>query len=52
MLYITRELYCCCTGNALQTVKLLDSVKLITVRGTGFEPAAVTGGNGETQLGG
>ncbi|PAA60667.1 hypothetical protein BOX15_Mlig014121g2 [Macrostomum lignano] len=32
-------------GNALQTVKSLDKVKCITVRGTAFEAAAETGGS-------
>ena len=31
-------------GNALATVQSSDSVKVITVRGTGFEPAVATGG--------
>lgn len=33
-------------GNAIQTLKSADAVKLITVRGTAFE-AAAEGGNGE-----
>ena len=32
-------------GNAIATVKSKDSIKLITVRGTAFEPASITGGN-------
>jgi len=32
-------------GNAIQTLKSLDSVKVITVRATAFEPAAVEGGS-------
>ncbi len=31
-------------GNAIATVQSLDAVKLITVRTTGFDPAATTGG--------
>lgn len=31
-------------GNAMATVKSLDAVKVITVRTTGFDPAAATGG--------
>jgi len=32
-------------GNAIATVQSLDSVKVITVRTTGFDPAASTGGS-------
>ena len=32
-------------GNAVQTVKSNDSVKLITVRGTAFAPSEATGGS-------
>lgn len=32
-------------GNALATVKSADAVKVITVRGTAFDPAATEGGN-------
>jgi electron transfer flavoprotein alpha subunit len=32
-------------GNALQTVESTDPVKVVTVRATAFEPAAVTGGS-------
>ena len=32
-------------GNAIQTVKSNDSVKLITVRGTAFPPTSDTGGS-------
>ncbi|MGC3985480.1 MAG: FAD-binding protein [Pseudorhodoferax sp.] len=32
-------------GNAIATVQSGDSVKVITVRGTGFDPAAATGGS-------
>ena len=32
-------------GNALATVQSADKVKVITVRGTGFDAAAATGGN-------
>ena len=39
------------TGNAVQTVKSTDSVKVITVRGTSFEAAAVEGGSASTDSG-
>ena len=32
-------------GNAIATVQSLDATKVITVRTTGFDPAATTGGN-------
>jgi electron transfer flavoprotein alpha subunit len=32
-------------GNAIATVQSLDTIKVITVRTTGFDPAAATGGN-------
>jgi electron transfer flavoprotein alpha subunit len=32
-------------GNAMMTVKSNDPVKMVTVRGTAFKPADVTGGN-------
>jgi electron transfer flavoprotein alpha subunit len=32
-------------GNAIATVQSLDAIKVITVRTTGFDPAAVTGGS-------
>ena len=31
-------------GNAIATVQSLDAIKVLTVRATGFEPAAATGG--------
>ncbi len=34
---------CGISGNAVQTVKSTDSVKVISVRGTSFEPAAEGG---------
>ncbi|SEH26259.1 FAD-binding protein, partial [Magnetospirillum fulvum] len=36
-------------GNALATVRSTDPIKVITVRSTGFEPAATTGGAAATQ---
>ncbi len=36
-------------GNALQTIKALDAIKLITVRGTSFEAATLNGGNASTE---
>ena len=38
-------------GNAVQTVKCVDSVKLITVRSTAFEAAAVDAGSAHTESG-
>jgi len=38
-------------GNAVQTVKSVDAVKLITVRSTAFEAAAVGAGNASTESG-
>ena len=32
-------------GNALQTIKVLDAIKVMTVRGTSFEAVAEEGGN-------
>lgn len=39
------------TGNALSTVKCNESVKVFTVRGTSFEPAAVEGGSASSEDG-
>lgn len=36
-------------GNAMQTVKSNDSIKVITVRGTAFEAAAASGGSASTE---
>jgi electron transfer flavoprotein alpha subunit len=36
-------------GNAIATVQSLDAVKVITVRTTGFDPAAATGGSATVQ---
>jgi electron transfer flavoprotein alpha subunit len=36
-------------GNAIATVKSADPVKVITVRGTAFEPAAAEGGSGTVE---
>ena len=36
-------------GNALATVQSADKVKVITVRGTAFEPAAATGGGASVE---
>jgi electron transfer flavoprotein alpha subunit len=36
-------------GNALATVQSLDTVKVITVRTTAFDPAAATGGSAEME---
>ncbi|TAG04688.1 MAG: electron transfer flavoprotein subunit alpha/FixB family protein [Burkholderiales bacterium] len=36
-------------GNAYATVKSYDSVKVLTVRGTAFAPAATTGGTGTVE---
>jgi len=37
-------------GNAIATVQSFDTVKVITVRSTGFEPAAASGGHAEIQI--
>lgn len=36
-------------GNAIQTVRSKDAIKVITVRGTSFEPAAMEGGSAATE---
>ena len=36
-------------GNALQTVKSNDSVKVVTVRGTAFAPTEPTGGSASSE---
>ena len=36
-------------GNAVQTVKSSDSVKIITVRGTAFNPSESSGGSATTE---
>jgi electron transfer flavoprotein alpha subunit len=36
-------------GNAIATVESLDAIKVITVRTTGFDPAAGTGGSAKVQ---
>ena len=36
-------------GNAIATVQSLDAIKVITVRTTGFDPAAATGGSAPVQ---
>ncbi|KAJ8304369.1 hypothetical protein KUTeg_017952 [Tegillarca granosa] len=38
-------------GNAIQTVKSKDSIKLVTVRGTAFEAAPAEGGSAATENG-
>lgn len=37
-------------GNAIATVKTSDSVKVLTIRSTGFDPAASEGGNAEREV--
>ena len=37
-------------GNAIATVQSLDAIKVITVRTTGFDPAAATGGSAAIDL--
>lgn len=39
------------SGNAIQTLKSKDDVKVITVRGTAFEAAEVEGGEGVVEDG-
>ena len=36
-------------GNALQTIKVLDAIKVLTVRGTSFEAVPAEGGNAVTE---
>ena len=36
-------------GNAIATVQSLDAIKVITVRTTGFDPAAATGGSAQIE---
>ncbi|XP_016842114.1 electron transfer flavoprotein subunit alpha, mitochondrial [Nasonia vitripennis] len=36
-------------GNAIQTVKIKDSIKIVSVRGTAFEAAALDGGNAKIE---
>ena len=43
---------CCVTGNAYQTVKVTDAVKIVTIRGTAFDAAATEGGSAATEEGG
>jgi electron transfer flavoprotein alpha subunit len=37
-------------GNAIATVQSLDAIKVLTVRTTGFEPAATTGGSASAEV--
>ena len=37
-------------GNAIATVQCLDAIKVITVRTTGFDPAAASGGSAAVEL--
>jgi electron transfer flavoprotein alpha subunit len=37
-------------GNAIATVQSLDSIKVITVRATGFDPVAATGGSAVVEV--
>ncbi len=37
-------------GNAIATVQSLDSIKVITVRATGFDPVAATGGSAAVEV--
>jgi electron transfer flavoprotein alpha subunit len=37
-------------GNAMATVQSLDAIKVITVRATGFDPAAATGGSAGVEV--
>ena len=37
-------------GNAIATVRSLDAIKVITVRTTGFDPAAATGGSAAVEV--
>jgi len=42
---------CCVVGNAVQTVRSVDAVKLVTVRSTAFEAAAVGADTAATESG-
>ena len=42
---------CELSGNAVQTLKSNDSVKIITVRGTSFDAAPASGGSGSSESG-
>jgi electron transfer flavoprotein alpha subunit len=37
------------SGNAILTLKSKDPVKVVTIRGTNFEPAPLEGGNTNTE---
>ena len=37
-------------GNAIATVQSLDAIKVLTVRTTGFDPAATTGGSASVEI--
>ena len=39
------------SGNAIQTIKVSDPIKVMSVRGTGFEAANTEGGSGTTESG-
>lgn len=36
-------------GNAIQTVKVKDGIKIVSVRGTSFEPASLEGGSAKIE---
>lgn len=36
-------------GNAIQTLKVLDGIKVVTIRGTAFEASALEGGNAKIE---
>ncbi|XP_011494488.1 PREDICTED: electron transfer flavoprotein subunit alpha, mitochondrial [Ceratosolen solmsi marchali] len=36
-------------GNAIQTLKIKDAIKIISIRGTSFEPAALEGGSAKIE---
>lgn len=36
-------------GNAIQTIKMKDNIKLVSVRGTAFEPADLEGGSAKIE---
>ena len=48
---LTAQTFVLTVGNAIQTLKVSDAVKVITVRGTAFEAAATSGGSGSTEAG-
>jgi len=51
MIGLPVSMCCVVTGNAVQTVRSVDPVKLLTVRSTAFEAASVGAGSAATEPG-